>query len=452
MQKEKIDDFSMKPPKKAYEFKDSAKYFTPDFDKMIEIVFWNGLGFFFYGFLMAYVSMQILETSGLQLGFVFSAQVIGGTISGPIAGVLTDKIEKKKLVLFGANGRAFAYIATYFAVFLRNYLLLLIGVFLLGFLVGFFWTPFDALISEKSNKDCRSLAFGKRGGKVGTGNLVGTIIGVIMFTLGNYIDQNNYFLVYSPLLLYAASNVYGGFIFNKFTDESLKYEKYAKGVRPIKNNQCFESSFDLSGERKNIQIKSQKMISLTIGLFVLFLGFLMSKVNQSITQPLIQGYIIKNLEDDPTLVMFASFPGEVLAQLISPTLGEKADHVNPMKGMAIVCFFGALNTWLLISTHSLFVFMLLLISDLTLSRTGELILQNFLSRVSKQHRGKIFGFRRSITNIGGASGPIIGGFLWDTKGMRSPFIFSIYIELSLIFVHIIAIRLLNETIEEKNET
>jgi hypothetical protein len=161
---------------------------------------------------------------------------------------------------------------------------------------------------------------------------------------------------------------------------------------------------------------------------------------------------IKNLEDDPTLVMFASFPGEVLAQLISPILGEKADHVNPMKGMAFVCFFGALNTWFLISTHSLFIFMLLLISDLTLSRTGELILQNFLSRVSKRHRGKIFGIRRSITDVGGATGPIIGGILWDTRGMRSPFIFSIYIEISLIFVHIFAIRLLSENIEEKTNS
>ena len=79
--------------------------FTPDFDKMIEIVFWNSMGFFFYGFLMAYVSMQILHTTGVQLGITFSAQIVGGVISGPIAGVLTDKIAKKKLVLAGSYGK-----------------------------------------------------------------------------------------------------------------------------------------------------------------------------------------------------------------------------------------------------------------------------------------------------------------------------------------------------------
>ncbi len=438
---------------KTNEFNENSKknvaLFTPDFDKMIEIVFWNSLGFFFYGFLMAYVSMQILETSGLELGIVFSVQVVGGIISGPIAGFLTDKFQKKKLVLFGANGRAIAYIATYFAIFFRNYLLLLISVFLLGFLVGFFWTPFDALVSEKSSKDCRSLAFGKRSGKIGTGNLLGTIIGVAIFSLGNFIDPNNFLIVYFPLIIYAASNMYGGFIFNKYTDESMKYDNYIKEIQKDAEILCVESTIGMEQEIRMQKQKINTMIPLSFGLMLLLLGFLISKVNQSITQPLIQAYIIRNLEDNPTLVMFASFPGEVLAQLISPILGEKADRVDPIRGMAFVCFFGALNTWLLISTHSLFIFMVLLISDLTLSRTGELILQNFLSRVSKQHRGKLFGIRRSITDVGGASGPIIGGLLWDTRGMRSPFITSIYIELSLIFVHILAIRLLSDNLAEK---
>jgi MFS family permease len=429
--------------------------FTPDFEKMIEIVFYNSLGFFFYGFLMAYVSMQILETSGLELGIVFSIQVVGGIISGPIAGYLTDKIEKKKLVLFGANGRALAYLATYIAIYYRNYIILLISVFLLGFLVGFFWTPFDALVSEKSSKECRSLAFGKRSGKIGTGNLLGTIIGVAIFSLGNYIDPNNYLIVYFPLIIYAASNVYGGYIFNKYTNESVKYDDLYKEKNRNTDPLCIETAPGFNLEmRMQTQQEQQKfngLISLSLGLIILLLGFLVSKVNQSITQPLIQGYIIRNLEDNPTLVMFASFPGEVLAQLFSPILGDKADRINPIKGMAFVCFFGALNTWLLIRTHSLFIFMLLLISDLTLSRTGELILQNFLSRVSKQHRGKIFGIRRSITDLGGAAGPIIGGILWDTRGMRSPFITSIYIELSLITIYILAIRLLSENLAEKTD-
>jgi MFS family permease len=420
--------------------------FTPDFDKMIEIVFWNSMGFFFYGFLMAYVSMQILHTTGVQLGITFSAQIVGGVISGPIAGVLTDKIAKKKLVLAGSYGRAICYILTYIAIYYKNYYLMLVGVFTLGFGAGLFWTPFDALVSQKSSKEYRSLAFGKRGGKIGTGNLVGTLISVAIFTLGNYIDQNNYLLVYSPLILYAITNIYGGTIFSRHTDESIVFDE----PEEIGTQELSESEKqDIKEEIRKNNLALKKKIALTVGLSLLMLGFIITRINQSLTQPLIQGYIINNLEDNPTLVMFASFPGDVLSQLFSPYLGDKADKIEPVKGMAVVSALGALNTWILINTGSLLVFAILLVTDMTLSKTGELILQNYLSRVSKQHRGKIFGIRRSTSDLGGVLGPLIGGVLWDTQGMRSPFILSIYIELSLIIIMGAAIIVLNKNIDEK---
>ena len=420
--------------------------FTPDFDKMIEIVFWNSMGFFFYGFLMAYVSMQILHTTGVQLGITFSAQIVGGVISGPIAGVLTDKIAKKKLVLAGSYGRAICYILTYIAIYYKNYYLMLVAVFTLGFGAGLFWTPFDALVSQKSSKEYRSLAFGKRGGKIGTGNLVGTLISVAIFTLGNYIDQNNYLLVYSPLILYAITNIYGGTIFSRHTDESIVFDEHEEiGTQKLSETE----NQHIKEEIKKNNLALKKKIALTVGLSLLMLGFIITRINQSLTQPLIQGYIINNLEDNPTLVMFASFPGDVLSQLFSPYLGDKADKIEPVKGMAVVSALGALNTWILINTGSLLVFAILLVTDMTLSKTGELILQNYLSRVSKQHRGKIFGIRRSTSDLGGVLGPLIGGVLWDTQGMRSPFILSIYIELSLIIIMGAAIIVLNKNIDEK---
>ena len=323
---------------------------------------------------------------------------------------------------------------------------MLVGVFTLGFGAGLFWTPFDALVSQKSSKEYRSLAFGKRGGKIGTGNLVGTLISVAIFTLGNYIDQNNYLLVYSPLILYAITNIYGGTIFSRHTDESIVFDE----PEEIGTQELSESEKqDIKEEIRKNNLALKKKIALTVGLSLLMLGFIITRINQSLTQPLIQGYIINNLEDNPTLVMFASFPGDVLSQLFSPYLGDKADKIEPVKGMAVVSALGALNTWILINTGSLLVFAILLVTDMTLSKTGELILQNYLSRVSKQHRGKIFGIRRSTSDLGGVLGPLIGGVLWDTQGMRSPFILSIYIELSLIIIMGAAIIVLNKNIDEK---
>jgi hypothetical protein len=36
--------------------------------------------------------------------------------------------------------------------------------------------------------------------------------------------------------------------------------------------------------------------------------------------------------------------------------------------------------------------------------------------------------------------PIIGGLIWDTHGMKAPFVLSIFIELLLIPIYIIAVR------------
>ena len=45
---------------------------TPDFIPMIRIVFWNSLGFFFFQFLIPYVTAQLLEASGTEMGLTFN--------------------------------------------------------------------------------------------------------------------------------------------------------------------------------------------------------------------------------------------------------------------------------------------------------------------------------------------------------------------------------------------
>ena len=41
---------------------------TPDFVPMIRIVFWNSMGFFFFWFLIPYVSKQLIGVSAPELG------------------------------------------------------------------------------------------------------------------------------------------------------------------------------------------------------------------------------------------------------------------------------------------------------------------------------------------------------------------------------------------------
>ncbi len=54
-----------------------------------------------------------------------------------------------------------------------------------------------------------------------------------------------------------------------------------------------------------------------------------------------------------------------------------------------------------------------------------------------------------IGRLGGIVGPIAGGYLSDTFGLQTPFIISIFIELALIPLYLIAIFYLAPHMAEK---
>ncbi|MHA1677545.1 MAG: MFS transporter, partial [Promethearchaeota archaeon] len=201
-------------------------------------------------------------------------------------------------------------------------------------------------------------------------------------------------------------------------------------------------------------VKSKTIKTLKKGFFLSFLiliiAIMISSMNGSIAYPFYQVYLINNLKvTDPTMVMLIYFPSQVVALLFAPKLGKISDKINPIIGISIVGSLGAFVTWLIINTNSGIVFGIILIADSTFAWTGNLILQNVLSRISKVHRGKIFGAAQWLSMLGSIAGPLIGGLVWDNVGPTAPFIISIFIELSIIPLYIIAIKLLKPYMAEK---
>lgn len=425
---------------------------TPDFIPMIRIIFWNSMGFFFFSFLIPHVINQL--ASPTVLGLAFSIQMIGGLLSAPLVGYLTDHVSKKLLILIGSFGRATCYILMYIGILLSSLLVFTVGMFILGFFVGFFWTPLDTLISEKSNKTNRSFAFGKRGGMIGRGNLVGSVISITIFSLANIFVPENFFLVYSPLLLFALSNIVGGFIFNFKVDERLTFDKHIFNVFPSSVEPSVVSKEPVISDAP-LKSRNNLAIGFFIGFSVLVIAFMTTEFNQSLVFPYYQGYLNDVLEiEDPTLVMIIYFPSQIISLLLAPKLGKIADKINPVLGMAIVSGLGAFVTWLIINStyfgiYSGYIFGILLLFDSTFAWGGNLILQNILSRISKIHRGKIFGAAQWLSLFGAVLGPLIGGLTYFSIGPFAPFAISIFIELSIIPLYAIAIKALKPYMAEK---
>ena len=439
---------TISPKKTKVDKEDKEELVTPDFKPMLRIIFWNSLGFFFFTFLIPYASLEILGSSGVELGFTVSSSTVGGLITAPIVGYLTDKISKKKLVLFGSFGRGISYIIMYFSIIFKSQLGFMFGIFFLGFSVGYFWTPIDALISQKSHKTFRAAAFGLRGGMIGKGNFVGSLISFTVFGLSYTFIPNITWIVYSPLLLFTFSNFYAGITFFKNTDEKLTYDDYVSSLNHEENPATI-NNLNEDNPKSEANPKNNRSVKLYWGFLIFMIAFMFTSINQSLSYPFLQGYLIQNLfVQNPILIMAVYFPSEMIAQLLAPKLGVLADKLNPRITILITGSLGALITWFLINSPNAWVFGLLLVFDTVFAWLGMLILQNFLSRFSTTHRGKIFGVRQWVGLLGGMIGPIIGGYAWVSIGHTAPFIISIFVELALIPLFILALYALKPFVAE----
>ena len=447
LDKQTVSKKIISPKKTKDDKKDKEELVTPDFKPMLQIIFWNSLGFFFFGFLIPYATLEIMGSSGVELGYTVSINLVGGLITAPIVGYLTDKISKKKLVLFGSFGRGIAYIIMYFSINLRSQYGLMFGIFFLGFSVGYFWTPLDSLISQKSHKTYRATAFGQRGGMIGKGNFVGSLISFAIFGLSYYFIPNITWIIYSPLLIFTFSNFYAGITFFKNTDENLTYDDYISSLNHEKKPAIL-SNLNEDNSKNELNVKNNRSNKLYWGFLIFMIAFMLTSVNQTLSYPFLQPYLIEHFVQHPILIMLVYFPSEMIAQLLAPKLGVLADKLNPRITILITGSLGASITYFLINSPNAVIFGLLLVFDMVFAWLGMLILQNFLSRFSKNNRGKIFGIRQWVSLLGGVIGPIIGGYAWVVSH-EMPFIISIFVELALIPLFILALYALKPFVAEK---
>lgn len=422
---------------------DENQFITADFSAILKIIVFNGLGLFIVDIFFPYITSRVLNVSATYLGLIYSLILFGNILSSPLIGVLSDKLSKRKLVATGSVGRGVAYLLLYLGIISRSLQIYMLGAFTLGFLTGFFWIPLNALISQKSHKHHRSAAFGKRDLALGMGQLIGGISGFGIFSLGLSISPENNALIFLSLPIYGAMNMYAGTLFLRKIDENVHFQ-YAFNEIGIQNNGNGTNITALPVKNAPVSLKVFR-----IGIFIFLLAFLVSAINGSLAKPFYQLYILAKLTDDPSLAIVAYVPAGIVAVVLAPKLGKIMDKFNPLLGISVLSFLGASVTWLLISTASIWIFMVLLIVDMAINNAANLLLENMFSRISQKHRGKTFGARSMAANIGGMIGPIAGGLLFDYYGPSFPFIVSIFIELSLILFFFIALRLVLPGLEEK---
>ena len=425
-------------------FKIDESRFTSDYNQMLTIIILNSLGFFFLGFWISIVARVDMGASNFQVGLVVVSNVIGRMISGLYIGFIADRIKSRtSLVLIGSFGRAISYFIIY-ASFISNHILLLgIGYFILGHMAGIFWVPFNMFVAEKSSKDHRSQAYGKRDSINAIGQIIGGTFGfTLLMVTSAYTD--NPIIIYSAIPIYGIANFIAGIIFYRKVDESIKF-----------SNLNIDSSDNTSDNTSNDTFSKNKIFnstSMIIGAIFLISLLFLGSINGNIARPYLNIYVIENIESNINLVVWAYLPTGLLATLLAPKLGVLVDKLHPLVGITVTSSLGALMTWFLINAANIWTFSFLLLFDMAIGMSAGLIFQNLYSRISTEHRGKIFGVGDFFAFLGAVIGPLLGGIVMDLISPQFPFIISIFVELSLVPLYLAAVYLLLPHMEESYES
>lgn len=416
---------------KTYQTKQEEK-FTSDFKTITNHIIIVSLGFLFTDFFIIYFSNQVLHASGLQLGLYYSFYTGSSLFTSMLIGYLTDKYSKKVLIRIGCLLRGLAYFGIYVSIVSYSIFGIYISTLLLGMGIGFFWVPFDSLISEKTSRYYRSTAFAKKSLKRDLGSVIGVILGLLIYILFINVQDYNLILAYSPIMIYGIGNFYAFYKFSKIIDEDQTYHDNID-TKKIPHE-----------KRKQKSIPGSYKLGLIFLLTVLFLIAL----NRAIASTFIMPYILINIENSAILSIWVFLSPTIVCMLLAPKLGKLGDILNKYIGISITCILGGLITFMVIYCKDLWIFVILSVLDSLIIYFNYFIIRNYLSRISVSHRGKIFGLFSSLNSIGYIIGAIVGGLLFDFISQTGPFIVSALIEWFLIPIFLIAIKITEPHIEE----
>ena len=299
--------------------------FTRDYNQVLTIVILNSLGFFFIGFWIPLVAIGSMGANAFQVSLVSVSWFIGRLVSGFITGFIVDRIKSKtSLVLIGSFGRGVAYFVIYTAFITNEIFILGIGYASLGICAGIFWIPYNIIVTEKSNKDHRSHAYGRRDSLNAVGQIIGSLFGfTLMITASYYTD--NPMIIFGAIPVYGISNLIAGILFYRRVDESIKFTNFD-------NN----SQNDIITDN-TLGSKDLLSISLILGVFFLISLLFLGSINGNIARPFLNVYLIidilnlpiENLENS-LFAVWAYLPAGLIATFLAPKLGVLVDKVRPL--------------------------------------------------------------------------------------------------------------------------
>ena len=322
-------------------------------------------------------------------GVFFATMSIGNFIFSPIWGKRSDKGGRIKYLIIGIVGYGISQIGFGFS---KNPIIIIFWRFIGGASVISYLTVILAYIADITDEKNRLKGMTYYGAASTLGGALGSL-------LGGVIGNNNYKITFFVQFILA---IIIAFLHYVLLEESID-----------KNHVKLE-------EEKNDNVNKQFNIDFKIVfimLQVVIFYFATTSYNSSINY-----YIESILELPPTLnggfLALAGIFGFLVNIIFTPIIGRKMGEIKALKVMMLLM-------GLLIGIATVFkstiLFLLFVLFFVGSSAIYLPILQNVISKVSKNNNGKIAGIQNSSRAIGMVIGSLYSGFIFSF-GSKLPFI------------------------------
>ena len=353
-----------------------------------------------------------LNMNAVEIAGLFSILSFTLLIMRPFIGKLIDKLGRKPILIMAILFYFISYLIFSIA---TTTLLLYIARAIQGVASALMGISIYAIVADTHNFNNISIGFGKVNSAKSTGNIYGCILA---------------FLILSKVSFFQGWKI----LFVIFTLTAL--------FSLFKVITIFEESRNISVNKKfNIKNYSSNTIKL---LFIIFI----SSLSSSMISPILMIYLQDKITTNISGLSLAFFPALIVGSLLSVKIGIISDKLGKNKSMLIGMLIGGITIIILPSLKSLSMFAIIW----TISSIGSILYNLAESGLYTQlntdnGNGEIFGVYTLVSDIGVITGPLIGGFLYETISKTSPFYLN---GIAMIIVALFIPILLKDSIKLNN--
>lgn len=383
------------------------EYFSEKLKPLLLPIRLNALGLFFINFLIPIVAHQNFHANGWQMGLLFSLQAIGTGVSALLfSGLVNRWTSRPMLIMIGSALKAIAYACLYFAIITNEFELMIAATFSLGFGSGIFWLVWQTCFAQLSEFKHRAEVFGEASKQMGMGVLWGSVFAFTLMTVAEDYGQPRS-VSYAVVLAFSVASALAAFL-------------------------SFKAVAAMSAADAVKEIASSVPLRLTTVAVFLFALVFIGQLSGSLVAPFLEVYLLDQLNITSLGdLSIAYIPGGIVSMIVAPKLGKYADKMSPAIFLGIAGLIGATTTWAMLQVTELWQISALFVIDASVIMSSALVISKLISEVAGEKKGSAFGLQGFISNFGAISGPLIGGFFWQTHGATGPLVFSIFTELFL---------------------